>query len=57
MKIVVSLELDVVSDEKEIDSSITNCNIGNIYGDPEILDTAGERGFKISLKMQSLMQN
>lgn len=39
--IIIPPEPDAVSDEEEIDDSITNCNEIKTSGDPEILDTAG----------------
>ncbi|GBO12583.1 hypothetical protein AVEN_170632-1 [Araneus ventricosus] len=39
--IIIPPEPNAVSDEEEIDDSITNCNIVETCGDPEIRDTAG----------------
>ncbi|GBM46329.1 hypothetical protein AVEN_195278-1 [Araneus ventricosus] len=38
--IIIPPEPDAVSDKEEIDNSITNCNIVETCGDPEIRDTA-----------------
>ena len=39
--IIIPPEADAVSDEEEIDDSVTNRNIEETCGDPKIQDTAG----------------